>query len=392
MKRSFTLVFAFLMLLNSKAVHAQDFESKSSRAGNNIIITANETIDRSFFATGDTVTISGTINGDLYAVGGTIFVNGTINGDLLAAGGVINVMGEVSQDIRVAGGQITIGGSVGQNITMAGGNLDILPSADIQGSIVAAGGNLIISSPIQGNINAGVGNLTLSESVQGDIEAAVGNMTLTPQAAVSGDLNYWSDQELNLAQGASVSGRISRNDPEQTMQEFEGAEQATEAAGKVFLTTGRIVLFLSLLIIGALLIWMAPNYTKRTSDKIAEIPLKAGLIGFLALVVTPLAAVLLMITLIGLPLGLILLATYFVYLYISKIFFIYWVGGFASEKLDRNLTAIWVFVLGIVIYAVIALIPIVGGLMRLVAMLLGLGAMIVTCKETYNKLRTQKLI
>ncbi len=257
----------------------------------------------------------------------------------------------------------------------------------MSGSLVGAGGNLIISSPIGGNINAGVGNLTISQSVAGDIEAAVGTLTLTPQASVSGQVNYWSEDELFLAQGASVSGTITRNDPNQTFAKNTGPEKE-----EAFLTTGRIIFFFSLLIIGLLLVKFAPNYTKATAEKLTTKPLPSVGVGFLALIITPLAAAFIMFTVIGIPLGLILLATYFIYLYISRIFVVYWIGDYATKKFKYKLSMFWSYIIGVLIFSLIALLPVVGGVLKFIAMLLGLGSMILTWKEVYKKLQKNKIV
>ncbi len=346
-------------------------------------LSKNETIDKDYFATGEKVTLSGTVNGDAYLAGGNIIVDGTVNGDLLVGGGNINITGDVTGDIRVAGGSIQIDGAVGGNITTLGGNVRIDDDSDVEGSVVAGAGNMEVFGPIGKGITAGAGTLLIGNTVGGDVVAGVEELDLAANAKINGELNYMSEEKAGIAEGASVTGKINH-------QVTQGVDEEDKEKLFAGLNIGfAIFKFLTLLVIGSLLLWAVPNFMRNTSVAVRENPLQSLAIGFLVLVVTPIVAVVLMITLIGLPLGLVLLLGYFFLIYISVIFTAVAVG---DRILDKKSNRFLAFALGLFIISVLLLVPVIGGLVDFAAMLLGLGAAMMTKKAMFQNLRSKKLI
>lgn len=344
----------------------------------------NETINKDYFSTGEKVVLSGTVNGDAYLAGGNIIVDGVVNGDLLVAGGNIDVNGKVTGDIRAAGGDIQIDGSVGGNITTVGGNIRIDDDSQISGSLVVGGGNVEVFGPLGKGITAGAGSLTIANNVGSDVAAGVGTLDLTSKAQVQGDLNYMSDEKAGVADGASISGRVNHQVPPKDADEDDKKKFLAGAA-----IGWAVFKFLALLVIGALLLWAVPNFMQKSAEAISKSPLQSLGIGFLVLILTPIAAILLMVTLIGLPLGLVLLLGYFFLIYISKVFVALAIGGrILNPKTSRYLA----LALGLAILVVLFLIPVIGGLVDFAAVLLGLGAYTVTKRSTFLNFRSKKLL
>lgn len=390
------IVFGFIVLLilaTAPLTLAQEASTKSTRGGEIVTIGKDEVIDRDYFVAGDTVNVYGTINGDLYAAGGQVIVDGIINGDVLAAGGDLNISGEVTQNVRVAGGNITIDGKIGRNLTVVGGNVDIANSAEIAGSIAAGAGNLTVSAPVTGNITAGIGSLIISNKVGGDVEAGVGQLTLTPSAEIAGDLTYFSDQEAQIEQGARVSGAIIKNDPgRRVREELDVSQTGLRRAWRGIGQTGKVISFLSSLVVGLLFLKLFPNYSQKVLEAFISHPAKSGLLGFTALILTPFAVALAAITIIGIPIAIILLVTYFIYLYLAKLFVVLWTGQYLLNRANSKQSAYMTYFLGLIAFTVITLLPIVGGIVKLLALLIGFGAMITTCKSSYLEARSKKIV
>jgi cytoskeletal protein CcmA (bactofilin family) len=382
------VVIPFVLLLGAPAV-AQDEHPGEVGEKDLVSLPADAVINKDYFAYGKRVEISGTVNGDVYVAGGQILVDGQINGDLLAAGGKITISGRVSQDVRVAGGRIAITGVVGRNLTVAGGEVDLTDSAAIHGGVVAAGGSLGLAAPIGGDAMLAAGHVTVSNRVGGSIEVATGDLRLTSKAAVSGDVTYRSSKTASIDPGATIGGVV----VQKSMSEFPRPRVGTllaAAAGALFLA--KLVSFVSTLVLGLLFLSLFPRYTRSTIETLKKRPWVSLGLGFVVLVITPIVALLLLVTLLGAPLALILTALYLVGIYLGRVFVILWAGMALFAWRNKQVRDVWALVVGLVVYSVLTVIPFIGGLVTLFVILFGLGAILLADRSLYVVAREKEIV
>lgn len=374
------LVLPFLAIL----IFAPFVVAQEVRNSEVVTLASDQTVDKDYFATGEKVVISGIVNGDVYVFGGNVIVDGTVNGDLIAGGGTVSVTGRVTDDARIGGGQVDVSGEIGRNLTAGGGSINISQNAKIGGSLVAGGGNVNVLSALGRGATVGGGNLTLANSVGGDVTAGVGSLTLLQNANVAGDLNYWSSQPADIQSGAQINGQTNFH----MTEEKDGKSDA--AAGINFGFS--IYSFLVALIFGFIFIRFLPNFTQATADRITKKPLASLGIGFLALVTVPIFAIILAITILGIPFALLLMLFYIVDLYLAKIFVAIAVGAFLANYFKKKWGLMLSFVVGLAVYCLLSLIPVLGWLAVCIITLIGFGALIVSKKTNYESIRAKKLI
>lgn len=359
-------IFLLFFLFAPVSVLAND--GKTERT----VLSQSEVVDHDYFAGNEVVEISGTVNGDVYAAGGQVLVDGTINGDLLVAGGTVTITGDVSGNVRSAGGQITITGNVGRNVSVVGGNIEFTDSAVISGSIATAGGSVVLNAPVTGDVNA-----------------AVGTMRLGSSANVSGNINYVSEEEVSRAETASVSGTVNRtHTPEfnrPSEKEVEGFFAGVDLFAKLMsLTTS--------LIIGLFMLKFLPNYTKSASDIVTKRFLPSLGIGFVGLIVIPVLIVVLFMTLLGIPLALLFSVVFVFYLYIVRIFAMVAIGQKIAELAKFKTNLYWIFIVGLVAYYVLTLIPIIGWVVKLLVLIASFGAGLVNERNTWQNASKAKIV
>ncbi|MGH7845891.1 MAG: bactofilin family protein [Candidatus Binatia bacterium] len=353
-------------------------------SGSHATVSASQVIDGDYFAFGETVEISGTINGDLYASGGQVIIDGHVNGDVLVAGGRVNLSGTVSQDVRAAGGQVTIGGNVGRNLTVAGGNVEIASSAVVRGGVVAAGGSVDLAAAVGSAAKVAAGTLIIANRIAGDVEAAVGTLRITSRAEIGGNVSYWSGQEASVSEGARINGKIVRNVPPERPRFFPAAF----FAWLVFVSIN----FVCTLILGLLSARFLPRYHQSVIATLREKPWASLGIGFVAAVVLPVVCALLFATVLAIPIGLILLAAFFILLYWSRIYTIGRIGESILARLRPASSRASAFVMGLFVYYILAIIPFIGWLVVPLVILFGLGAELIARKQFYVTARSQDLI
>jgi cytoskeletal protein CcmA (bactofilin family) len=374
-------VAALILFLSTAAAQERPRQRGSA---SHATVQASQVVDGDYFAFGQTVEISGTINGDLYASGGQVVIDGRVNGDVLVAGGRVRLSGTVSQDVRAAGGQITIAGNVGRNLTVAGGNVEIASSAVIRGGVVAAGGSVDLAAPVGGAAKIAAGTLIIANRIAGDVEAAVGKLRITSKAEIDGNVGYWSGQEASVSEGARIKGKIVRKVPPERPRFFPAAF----FAWLVFVSIN----FVCTLILGLLSARFLPRYHQSVITTLRERPWASLGVGFIAAVVLPVVCALLFATVLAIPLALILLVAFFILLYWSRIYAIGRIGESILARLRPASSRASAFVLGLFVYYILAIIPVVGWLVVPLVILFGLGAELIARKQFYVIARRQDLI
>jgi len=376
-----TTIFG-LTFISSKIIHAQ--------TGKNIktaTLMAEETINKDYYTASDIVNVNGNIVGDLYAAGGEVNISGNISKDALVAGGKLIISGNVNQDLRVVGGQIQIIGTVKGNLTVAGGQVEITKDAKILGNVTLATGEATIAGEIQ-NLTAAGGTITISGKVDGDVTSYVGQLRVASGSEINGNINYFSDNSAQIEEGAVVKGEATQN--MLNIPQRKNTDQIRLAARKA-VSTFRIIGLLSFLVIGLIISKIHKNYSLSVSSTLEKRPWASLAIGFLALMATPITVIILFITIIGAPIAAITLPLYFIANYVSKYFVMLWAGEKILAK-NKQKTIYTSFILGLIIYSVLTFIPIVSGFTKFFTLLFGLGAMLITCKETHVKATKAKII
>ena len=339
-----------ILLMTFNAVPALAF---NARSGNIVTISSVEVIDGDLYVTGGTIIIDSTINGDLIAAGRTIMINGTVNGSIIAAGETVNINGEVTHAVRVMGKTLNISGTIGRDLLVACRDFSMVSTAEIGGDLLLGAGTACINGLIKGDLNSGVNRLTIAST-----------------ASIQGKLNYISGNEANIQSGAQIKGTINHKLPEVKEKQVAGI-------GLWWIVIG----FLMTLVLGIIIVLLAPIRVKAVTDSIRTRPWASLGWGAVILIATPIIALIVCITIIGLPLGLIALVLYAIAIYLTQLFVGLLIGQLiigAFRGVETRAALVGALVLGLAILRLLRLIPFVGFFFGLATVLFGLGAILVS--------------
>ncbi len=348
----------------------EDHNAKTERT---VILSAGKVHEGWYFGAGDEVRIEGTVNGDAYVAGGNVDISGTINGDLLVAGGMVTVDGTVSDNIRAAGGTIRINGNVGKSVTAAGGNVLIAHGAKVQNYLLAAGGKVDIAGEIAKGVRVGAGQMLITGTVGEGLDFGGGQLTVAQGARIGGDVNVQvkNPEDVEIAEG-SVRGTVSIHQPIREEESFLSS------------VAGRAIWMLCLLFTALVAALVLPRQVQRAGTLLLSSPGKTALWGVLGVIAVPIAAIIIMITLVGIPVGLFVLLLYVWFLYLSQlslgVVLAQWMFRLGERK-GWALTG--VVLLGVLIVHLIAFVPYVRLVIELVSVVVGMGVLLRLVHEAW---------
>ncbi len=328
------------------------------RLGDELNIPADETVDGDLYLLGGRARMAGTVNGDLTVLSGQIAIDGNVTGDVLAAGGDVTINGKGDGDVRVAGGQVNVSGSVGQDAAVLGGQVTVHGSGSIGGDLIVAGGQVTMAGKVAGSVEGSAGQYSGTGSVAGTEHVV-----------------------------------IQRSQPGPTV----GGSTALDALRQ----------FVVVVLAGAMLLWGFPRGVSAAEVVLRKRPLLAigaGLLAcaaFIAYVIVAFIAMILLALLFGLlQLGSLvaieiisaLMSIGFVtFAFVLTVVFVAdaLVGlALARMAVKMGLSSRWRelarLAAGAAVVVILTTIPVVGGWVKLIVILLGLGALAVAWWESWR--------
>jgi cytoskeletal protein CcmA (bactofilin family) len=353
MKAIVLLAVALASLPAAAAAQQTELGGKVRRGGE-VTVPAGQTVQGDLIASAGTVRIDGRVDGDLVASGGQVVVAGTVTGDVVAGAGSTTISGEVGGDLRVGTGQARIQGRVGEDVALGAGEATVAPGAQIGGDLIFGAGRMQLDGAVAGSVLGSTGSYVRGGSVDGS-------------------------QRVNLQQPEEA--------PAPTL-----ADRAVEVLRR----------YVSILAVGVLLLWLLPRLLRDAAAAArgrALLSLGVGILGFVGVIValvllllaTVLVAVVLALAGLGSLTGMtvfggLLVAAVVVFAFVLAVVFAAPATvGLALGRLLRDqdrsyLGRLGALALGVLVVVLVAAIPVVGGFLGALVVLLGLGALLLMAR------------
>jgi cytoskeletal protein CcmA (bactofilin family) len=328
------------------------------RQATRLRVPSDETVPESLIAQGDVIEIDGTVDGSVAATGRLAVIRGDIKGDLFAFAQETQILGTVEGTVYAWTNTLTVSGHVNQDVVVGGNNVHL--EGTVGRDVASFSGTLDDTGTVGRNLQAYVGSLTVSKSARigGNLEAHVRNT-----------------QDVNVENGATISGK--------TQISLEKKKSNRYATSHFYYW--QAIWFAGALIVGFLLNLIAPTFFSTRLDTGLALLRSAG-VGFLALVAAPVAAVVAFITLVGIPLGVLLIGLWLAGLWIAKVFVGAAVGrGLMRQRPGEPPSFAVPFVVGLVIVFAAINLPYVGGWLSFLTILVGLGLAVLGVRSGMRK-------
>jgi len=348
MKTKKIVFFAVLALFAPVVAFGATF-----RGGNSPSVGSSETINDDLYIAGANISVTGATNGDLFAAGQSVLVSGQVRQDLFVGGNSVTITGNVGDDVKIGGNTVLIQGGVDGD-AMIGGNQITISGGQIGGDLLVAGNAVFVEAPVQGKVHIGGATVYINSTVAKDITVDAAQLELGPKAIINGNLIYRSPKEMIKDSGAKILGTVSY-EPK--------VARDTGHPIKAFISFWLVIKALMILVLAFLLGLVFKRYSVKAVETAFKSPWVALGKGILTVIVLPIISILLLVTIVGIPLGILGIVSIIAFgilgcalapIFIGSLLY-KWIGK--KEEFQVNWKTI---LLGVVVYCVLGLIPFVG--------------------------------
>ena len=352
--------------------------AQGAEADTVVSVARGEVREGDLYAAGEAVRVEGRLAGDLLAVGQRVLVDGQVDGDLFAAARTVDVRGPVGDAARIAGAELTVDSTIDGDLVAAGNRLQLLDGAVVRGRLMATGSIVEVEGTVEENLRVAAGEIIVRGTVRGDARIVADRLALAPGGRIDGDLDYRTRTPLSAEEAARVGGAVRHREPVKDDDAHDGWLGGLFFWGGLFWAwqTG------SALLVGLLAVALFRRGVQQLVSAIAGETTLGALLGFGAFLIVPIAAVVVMLTVVGLPIGVIAMLLFCVALYVAKLPIAAWAGQWLLARAGRpDASPYAAMVTGVLALYLLFLVPWLGGLGWLAATWLGFGAMVLMARR-----------
>lgn len=323
------------------------------------------------YAAGPNIRIQTAVNGDLHAAGGHITLTQPVMRDATVAGGTIDLQAPVSEDVRAAGGELNFDSRIGGELFAAGGQIHLARNSEVAGPAMLKGGVVQVAGRIAGNLDVSGSEIEIDGQVAGNAVLRGEHIKLGPLAVIGGDLRYASLNPLQRDPASRVSGQV--------VQQTMSTDWNKAAHASYWFLWVLPFFLLGQMLIGASILLIWPDAFSDAALGLRDRPGRAMLFGMAIMLAVPPLIILLMVTIVGIPLGLILILLYPLSLALAYLTMAFALGEWVSQRWQATrssglLSKLLNVFIGLVLLALLAMIPLANVLIGFVVLSLGLGA------------------
>lgn len=328
----------------------------------------------------DQARIQGTLGDDLMALSDRFDFTGHADENLCVAGNLATFGGTIGRHLRVAAKVVEVDGAIGHNASLAGQTVFVKKTGRIGGESLLVGETVMVEGTLVGRARILAKQATLAGRFEGPVRIAAERIVLMPGASFGGDVVYSAEDELLPGERVEMKGRLIRKPLAYGSTPSEDEKDGASWTGKL---AGAFFFYVGALLTGWIFQMIAPRWMARAGQAILASPGKAMLTGLITFAAMPMIALVLMISVVGLPAGLILLTLYGALLYLAKLAVgVALAARFMRRMPERPAGGLW---LGLLPIYLIALLPWIGGAVTWVVLWLGLGGWLLGAYSLRNR-------
>lgn len=331
---------------------------------------AQGVMNHSVYKAGSTVFITGTVNGDIFCAGQAVTIDATVNGDVLCAGQDITVGGKVNGSVRLVGQTVDLSGTVTHSAAIAGQTVVVEGAAHVGQDASLAGKTITVDGAVGRDLTGAGSTVMLGGKIGRNVSLRVNDLTLGSVANITGDLTYTGPHMLQRGQGAQLHGTVTYHQA-----------TAVHGHGGGVLVWFKLYWLVTLLTLALVLVALFPRLFRSWNPvRWSEFGWSL-LVGFVAMFVMPAVIALLFATVIGVPIGVLLVLFWIAAALVAWPLAAYFIGARIVPKLHPVL----IVLIGGVALAILEFIPVLGWIVAILAYWTGIGILLRGIRHSYRK-------
>lgn len=328
---------------------------------------------------GKNVDVDGVVTGDLIVTTNRLTIRGEVRGNVFAAAEDIEISGRISGSLHAVSARSVISGEVAENVYTASENFTLAPTGRVGSDIWMRVDGGVIEGEVGRDVLAAGSWLEIRGRVKNDVRAEGIRVVVMPSARVDGNIEATleSDEQVEISEGARIAGEVITHEAPSEHGSF-----AQFANPFFYLVLG--LKLAAAFVIGMLLHFVAPWVFGGQLETAGDFFRSLGT-GLMVFIGTPIAIVLALVTIAGIPLALITAAIFATALYCAAIVLAALVGEAVLRPTSDETGAFGLpLLLGLVVMLFCMSLPFVGGPIRVIAVLTGLGLLLERTRVAWN--------
>ncbi len=381
-----TLIALALLIVGGGSAHSDD--GKLRRFGATVDIIAND--ESRIIAGGAKARVGGKAGGDVWlggaevtldaevagnarVAGSTVAITGPVAGDLLAAGAIVDVSNQTTGSVRVMAARATIAGTVTTDLDVSAATVEVAPGASVTGATKIDAARATVAG-VLGALDLRARSARIDGTVLGPASITGFDIVIGPSARFAGDVTIYSSAEPKIDAAAEIKGKL-------WVRPLKNSPMMLAYRDGGILARARIALMIAAgaLLAGLFFLWLGRGAVEDTIDRLVEETGWSGFVGVLTLIILPLAVGLLMVTLVGAPLGLFVILALPLMLLLGLAAAGFGVGEFLLNRTGEPRSTgarMLMLLVGLVALAALGLIPYAGPAIAGLATIFGFGAVL----------------
>jgi cytoskeletal protein CcmA (bactofilin family) len=308
--------------------------------------------------------IDGDVDGDLIVASQYLTVNGHVKGDILSFAQEVRVNGPVDGNVRLWCQAAALNSTIAKNAMAWAQALELDSKAKIGGTMTVGSEVAQLNGHIGGDVLAFADLVGINGSMGHDVQVRAERLNIGPTGEIDGETKYRGRRQPEISPGAKLAS------PVQITYEKPGPDYSRGAY-----YWHQVLFWGAGFLLGLVMLLVMPGFFFDVSQACKKVGPAIGF-GALFLFATPIAALIVCATIVGLSVGLPALALYAIAIYATKIFVAAWIGEKLLGARVGFGPAVGRMALGLAILRALRMLPYVGLLVGLLTVMMGLGAIV----------------
>jgi cytoskeletal protein CcmA (bactofilin family) len=325
---------------------------------------ADQEVKTDLIVIANRVRIDGDVDGDLIVASQSVVVDGHVKGDILGFTQELRVNGAVDGNVRAWSQTLFLNSTVGRNVMGAGSVLELADKATVGGTMTLFTGATELDGRVTGDLLALTQDIDINGFLGHDAWIRADRLSIGSKAEIVGQTKYEGRRQPDVASGAKLGSPIQITIPKR------GPDYT-----RVTYYWHRVLLWGASFLFGLLLLLLLPGFFADAVQAAKRVGPALGF-GVLFFFATPIVAIIACITVVGLAIGITTFALYVIALYSTQVFVGSWLGEQLLGPQVGVGPAIGRLALGLAIIRALTMVPFAGGLIAVIVIIWGLGAIV----------------